>query len=67
MTIDIDATYRDGALHPETPLNLPEEKRGRSSFFGCQLRPKRARIVMAFVGGRDVNAEGVPHQSPGSS
>lgn len=24
MTIDIDATYRDGALHPETPLNLPE-------------------------------------------
>jgi hypothetical protein len=24
MTIDIDATYRDGALHPEAPLNLPE-------------------------------------------
>ena len=24
MTIDIDATYRDGAIHPETPLNLPE-------------------------------------------
>ena len=24
MPIDIDATYRDGALHPETPLNLPE-------------------------------------------
>ncbi len=24
MNIDIDATYRDGALHPETPLNLPE-------------------------------------------
>lgn len=24
MTIDIDATYRDGALHPATPLNLPE-------------------------------------------
>lgn len=24
MTIDIDATYRDGALHPVTPLNLPE-------------------------------------------
>jgi predicted DNA-binding antitoxin AbrB/MazE fold protein len=24
MTIDIDATYRDGALHPESPLNLPE-------------------------------------------
>jgi hypothetical protein len=23
MTIDIDATYRDGALHPDTPLNLP--------------------------------------------
>ena len=24
MTIDIDATYRDGAIHPRTPLNLPE-------------------------------------------
>ena len=24
MPIDIDATYRDGALYPETPLNLPE-------------------------------------------
>jgi len=24
MTIDIDATYRDGAIHPETPLNLPD-------------------------------------------
>jgi len=24
MTIDIDATYRDGAIHPEVPLNLPE-------------------------------------------
>jgi hypothetical protein len=24
MTIDIDATYRDGALYPEAPLNLPE-------------------------------------------
>jgi len=23
MSIDIDATYRDGAIHPETPLNLP--------------------------------------------
>jgi hypothetical protein len=23
MTIDIDATYRDGAIHPEVPLNLP--------------------------------------------
>ena len=23
MTIDIDATYRDGAIYPETPLNLP--------------------------------------------
>jgi hypothetical protein len=23
MTIDIDATYRDGAIHPNTPLNLP--------------------------------------------
>jgi hypothetical protein len=23
MTIDIDATYRDGAIHPDTPLNLP--------------------------------------------
>ncbi|HEX3599845.1 MAG TPA: hypothetical protein VHU84_06855 [Lacipirellulaceae bacterium] len=23
MSIDIDATYRDGAIHPNTPLNLP--------------------------------------------
>ena len=23
MTIEIDATYRDGAIHPDTPLNLP--------------------------------------------
>jgi hypothetical protein len=25
MTIDIDATYRDGAIHPDTPLNLPND------------------------------------------
>ena len=24
MPIDIDATYRDGAIHPNVPLNLPE-------------------------------------------
>jgi hypothetical protein len=24
MSIDVNATYRDGALHPETPLNLPD-------------------------------------------
>jgi predicted DNA-binding antitoxin AbrB/MazE fold protein len=24
MTIDIDATYRDGAIHPDQPLNLPD-------------------------------------------
>ncbi len=24
MTIDIDAIYRDGAIHPDIPLNLPE-------------------------------------------
>jgi hypothetical protein len=23
MTIDIDATYRDGVIHPNAPLNLP--------------------------------------------
>ena len=23
MTIDFDATYRDGSIHPDTPLNLP--------------------------------------------
>jgi hypothetical protein len=23
MSIDIDATYRDGAIHPNAPLNLP--------------------------------------------
>ena len=25
MPIDIDATYRDGAIHPDTPLNLPND------------------------------------------
>lgn len=24
MNIDVNATYRDGALYPETPLGLPE-------------------------------------------
>lgn len=24
MSIDVNATYRDGALHPDTPLGLPE-------------------------------------------
>jgi hypothetical protein len=24
MSIDIDATYRDGAIHPDQPLNLPD-------------------------------------------
>jgi hypothetical protein len=24
MSIDIDATYRGGAIHPDAPLNLPE-------------------------------------------
>jgi hypothetical protein len=24
MAIDIDATYRDGAIHPDVPLNLPD-------------------------------------------
>lgn len=24
MTIDIDAIYRGSSIHPETPLNLPE-------------------------------------------
>lgn len=24
MSIDVNATYRDGAIYPETPLNLPE-------------------------------------------
>ena len=23
LDVDIDATYRDGAIHPNTPLNLP--------------------------------------------
>lgn len=31
--IDIDATYRDGAIHPDTPLNLPNDT------------PVRVRIV----------------------
>ena len=29
MTIDIDATYRDGAIYPRTPLNLPENTPAR--------------------------------------
>lgn len=24
MSIDIEATYRDGVIHPQTPLNLPD-------------------------------------------
>jgi hypothetical protein len=24
MTIDINATYRDGVIHPDQPLNLPD-------------------------------------------
>jgi hypothetical protein len=24
MSIDVNATYRDGAIYPDTPLNLPE-------------------------------------------
>ncbi len=25
MSIDIDATYRDGAIHPDRPLSLPND------------------------------------------
>jgi hypothetical protein len=31
MSIDVNATYRDGALYPETPLNLPENTAVRVS------------------------------------
>jgi hypothetical protein len=30
MSIDIDATYRDGAIHPDQPLNLPTEQHAGS-------------------------------------
>ncbi|HEX2474293.1 MAG TPA: hypothetical protein VHK01_06090 [Lacipirellulaceae bacterium] len=57
MTIDIDATYRDGALHPETPLNLPENTPVRLRLIAKNevgqltkeqiafLRPKSPRIT----------------------
>ena len=37
MTIDIDATYRDGAIHPEVPLNLPDNTQVR-----VRVEPKAA-------------------------
>jgi hypothetical protein len=39
MTIDIDATYRDGAIHPEVPLNLPNNTPVR-----VHVEPKAAPI-----------------------
>jgi hypothetical protein len=39
MTIDIDATYRDGAIHPFAPLNLPNNT------------PVRVRVVAGEVSG----------------
>ena len=37
MSIDIDATYRDGAIHPQTPLNLPDNT------------PLRVRVLSKLV------------------
>jgi hypothetical protein len=40
MPIDIDATYRDGAIHPDTPLNLPDNTPVR-----VHVVPKPVRIA----------------------
>jgi hypothetical protein len=59
MSIDVNATYRDGALHPETPLGLPENTPVRlhvvpkadgvapaaKEQLGGDLRALRAQIV----------------------
>ena len=39
MPIDIDATYRDGAIHPDAPLNLPDNTPVR-----VRVVPKPARL-----------------------
>jgi hypothetical protein len=58
MSIDVNATYRDGALYPETPLGLPENTPVRVHVvpttasvpaareqLGADLRALRAEIV----------------------
>jgi predicted DNA-binding antitoxin AbrB/MazE fold protein len=57
MTIDIDATYRDGAIHPDVPLNLPENTQVRVRVLAkpapqkmtpeeiIAIRPKSPRIT----------------------
>jgi hypothetical protein len=59
MSIDVNATYRDGAIHPETPLGLPENTPVRVHIvpqadnvppaakerLGGDLRALRAQIV----------------------
>ena len=42
MSIDVNATYRDGALHPETPLGLPENTPVR-----VHIIPKAASVSPA--------------------
>ena len=42
MTIDIDATYRDGAIHPEAPLNLPENTPVRVRVISKPQQPPNA-------------------------
>ena len=37
MNLEFEATYRDGALHPETPLNLPD-----NTHVHVRLEPKTA-------------------------
>ena len=53
MSIDIDATYRDGAIHPDTPLNLPENT------------PIRVRVLAAADNKLSTNEDDVvPPKSP---
>jgi hypothetical protein len=58
MSIDVNATYRNGALYPDTPLGLPENtpvrvhvvptnasSPGAKEQLGADLRALRAQIV----------------------
>lgn len=48
MTIDIDATYRDGAIHPLAPLNLPNNTPVRVRVLspaGTELSAKEDKVV----------------------
>jgi hypothetical protein len=42
MTIDIDATYRDGVIYPNAPLNLPNNT---PVHVRIEAQPPAARLV----------------------